>query len=88
MASCSLALFITVIVTGSSVVVAAPPFPPAAEIDAVMADLWPELQADLTKLSAAGSHRTVPGSGHFIQKDDPQAVVDAITRILDEVGEP
>ncbi|MCP3937341.1 MAG: alpha/beta hydrolase [Actinomycetia bacterium] len=60
----------------------------ATEIDAAMAQLWPELQADLASLSTRRIHRTIPDSGHFIQNDDPQAVIDAITWILDEVAEP
>ncbi len=60
----------------------------ADEIDTAMADLWPELQADLALLSTAGTHQVVHGSGHFIQNDNPQAVTDAITRVISDVTEP
>jgi pimeloyl-ACP methyl ester carboxylesterase len=50
----------------------------AAEIDRVMAERWPDLQSDLARLSTTSRHAAVEGSGHFIQNDDPQAVVDAV----------
>ena len=50
----------------------------AAEIDSVMRQLWPELQVDLAALSTVGRHVRVKASGHFIQIDNPGAVVDAI----------
>ncbi len=55
----------------------------ATEIDAAMAEQWPRFQADLARLSSDASHRRVDASGHFIQIDDPGAVVDAV-RLISE----
>jgi pimeloyl-ACP methyl ester carboxylesterase len=44
---------------------------------------WWELQTRLAGLSTASSHRLVPGSGHFIQRDAPDAVIDAIRQVVE-----
>ena len=41
-------------------------------------DAWLELQDELASLSTRGVQRTVPGAGHFIQDDAPEAVAKAI----------
>ena len=41
-------------------------------------DVWLELQDELASLSTRGVQRTVPGAGHFIQEDRPDAVAQAI----------
>lgn len=54
--------------------------------DAVRADLretWLVLQAELAGLSSNASHRVVADAGHYVQWDDPGAVVAAV---LDVVG--
>ncbi len=43
---------------------------------------WHELQADLATLSPHGQHLIVEGSGHAIELDQPQAVIDAIMEVL------
>lgn len=43
---------------------------------------WRELQADLATLSPQGEHFIVEGSGHAIELDKPQAVIDAILEVL------
>jgi pimeloyl-ACP methyl ester carboxylesterase len=43
---------------------------------------WWELQARLAALSSASAHRLVPGSGHFIQRDAPDAVIAAIREVV------
>jgi pimeloyl-ACP methyl ester carboxylesterase len=40
------------------------------------------LHEDVAKLSNRGISEVVPGSRHYIQLDRPQAVIDAITRVL------
>lgn len=43
---------------------------------------WWALQERLAALSTASSHELVPGSGHFIQRDAPDAVIAAIRRVV------
>lgn len=44
--------------------------------------LWNEMHAKLAKLSTVGINRPVPGSGHYIQLDKPEAVVAAISEVV------
>lgn len=44
---------------------------------------WWEMQARLAGLSSASSHIRVPGSGHFMQRDAPDAVIAAIRRVVE-----
>ena len=37
---------------------------------------------EMTALSSAGQHRTVEGAGHGIQRDKPQAVIDAVNDVV------
>ena len=39
---------------------------------------WIELSGELAHRSSRGSQRVISGAGHFIQYDDPDAVVDAV----------
>jgi pimeloyl-ACP methyl ester carboxylesterase len=50
-------------------------------------EMWQDLQRDLANLSSNGSYSVVESSGHFIQRDRPEAVVDAIRRVLDSAPE-
>jgi pimeloyl-ACP methyl ester carboxylesterase len=43
---------------------------------------WRAGHVALARLSACGRHRVVEGSGHFIQREKPQAVVEAIDEVL------
>jgi len=43
---------------------------------------WGEMQEELAHLSSNGSHLVVKGSGHDIQIDNPEAVVDAIRKVV------
>jgi pimeloyl-ACP methyl ester carboxylesterase len=40
--------------------------------------VWNKLHEDLAKLSSAGVNRVVPGANHYIQLDQPDAVVQAV----------
>lgn len=44
---------------------------------------WWEMQARLAGLSSASSHILVPGSGHFMQRDAPDAVIAAIRQVVE-----
>lgn len=43
---------------------------------------WADLHRDQASLSTIGERRIVPGAGHGIQADAPQAVIDAIREVL------
>jgi pimeloyl-ACP methyl ester carboxylesterase len=47
--------------------------------------IWNDLHQDLARLSSRGVHRIIKGSGHDIQLDKPQAVIDAVDEVLREV---
>ncbi len=72
-----------------------PPFPPvpltvlAATDHAMpveMEKLWVETQAKIATLSPKGHLTIVEGSGHYIQVDEPEAVVTAIIAAADAAG--
>lgn len=44
--------------------------------------MWVNLHAEVAKLSTSGVHEIVPGSGHAIQLEKPEAVNDAVIRML------
>jgi pimeloyl-ACP methyl ester carboxylesterase len=44
-----------------------------------------ELQAELSALSPNGRQVMVQGSGHYIQVDQPQVVIDAIREVVEAV---
>jgi len=54
-----------------------------AEFRQVWMRQWWMLQSGLAGLSTASSHRLVPGSGHFIQRDAPDAVIAAIRQVVE-----
>ena len=47
---------------------------------------WANMQEELAHLSSNGSHIVVKGSGHDIQIDKPEAVVDAIRKVVGQAG--
>lgn len=48
---------------------------------------WGEMQEELAHLSTKGSHLVVKGSGHDIQIDKPEAVVDGIREVVGQTRE-
>jgi pimeloyl-ACP methyl ester carboxylesterase len=46
-------------------------------------EIWQDLERDLASLSTNGAYGVVEDSGHFIQRDQPEVVIDAIRRVLD-----
>jgi pimeloyl-ACP methyl ester carboxylesterase len=50
-----------------------------------MQNMWQELQMDIARLSSNSKFVSVEDSGHFIQIDQPQAVVDAIRELVEQV---
>jgi pimeloyl-ACP methyl ester carboxylesterase len=66
---------------------AGPPFPPVPLIVLVATEhavppereaLWQEVQAQTAALSPKGQLKVVQGADHFIQKDRPQVVIEAV----------
>lgn len=58
--------------------------PPAwskADRDGMKA-VWVAMHTEMAALSTAGQHRTVDGAGHSIQRDKPQAVIDAVNDVI------
>jgi pimeloyl-ACP methyl ester carboxylesterase len=47
-----------------------------------IAPLWLEMQRELASRSTRSSHIVLDNAGHFIQRDAPEAVVDAIRKVL------
>ena len=58
--------------------------PPAftAENTANMEKVWTAMHNEMTALSTVGEHRVIAGAGHSIQRDQPQAVIDAINEVV------
>jgi pimeloyl-ACP methyl ester carboxylesterase len=44
--------------------------------------LWMRMHDELAALSERGSNRLVANSGHYIQKDQPQVVIDAVREVV------
>jgi pimeloyl-ACP methyl ester carboxylesterase len=49
---------------------------------------WSKMQDELASLSSRSQHVIVKGSGHMIQEDRPQAVIDAINWTVTESAKP
>lgn len=49
--------------------------------------MWASLHDEIAAESTRGVNRTVPGSGHFIQWDRPDVVVDSILEVLAETAQ-
>jgi pimeloyl-ACP methyl ester carboxylesterase len=47
--------------------------------------IWNSMHQALARLSSRGVHRVIKGSGHEIQIDKPQAVIDAVDEVLREL---
>lgn len=60
-----------------------PPMPQlTAEQNVWFARVWRELQQDLARRSLKGQFRVADQSGHFIQIDQPELVVQAIRDLV------
>jgi pimeloyl-ACP methyl ester carboxylesterase len=62
--------------------------PTRPEAGPLLHEIWQDLQRELANLSSDSVYRVVEGSGHFIQRDRPEVVVDAIRRVLDRATQP
>lgn len=48
--------------------------------------VWNELQSDLAAASARSEHHVAARSGHYVQNDEPDLVVRAVQRVLEQVS--
>jgi len=55
------------------------------EIDAEISKVWSELQIELTALSTSGEQRVIDDADHYIQYDNPDAVIQAIRDVLTSI---
>ncbi|MBN2394566.1 MAG: alpha/beta hydrolase [Anaerolineae bacterium] len=55
--------------------------------DRDLQDVWLELQQELTSLSDNGEIRMLPESGHYIQFDQPQEVIEAVRDVVQRCAE-
>ena len=56
----------------------------SAQVDAMNA-LWMRMHDELAARSARGTNRRVERSGHYIQKDRPDVVIESVGRVISEV---
>lgn len=50
---------------------------------AKMGQIWQGLQEDLCRLSTQSSHKVASKAGHYIHREEPQLVIDAILKLVD-----
>jgi pimeloyl-ACP methyl ester carboxylesterase len=50
--------------------------------------VWQELQQELARLAPNAKHLIVRDSGHIIQEEEPDVVIDAIRQVVEAVGDP
>jgi pimeloyl-ACP methyl ester carboxylesterase len=79
----------------AAAMLAGPPFPPVPLIVLAATDhgatpereaLWRDVQVQTAALSPRGRLQVVHGSGHFIQNDRPEAVIQAVLQVMRETG--
>lgn len=52
------------------------------ENTAALKKVWTQMHEEMAALSTAGQHRVIEGAGHTIQRDQPQAVIDAVNEVV------
>ncbi|MDP3737849.1 MAG: alpha/beta hydrolase [Hyphomonadaceae bacterium] len=75
-----------IVLTRGDYVIGMPSEFTGADRDA-MKKVWTEMHVEMTSLSTAGEHRVVPNAGHSIQRDQPQAVIDAVNEVVAKARE-
>jgi pimeloyl-ACP methyl ester carboxylesterase len=61
------------------------PGKPQSALNKAMEDENVAIQKETAALSTRGKQRVVPGAGHVIHADKPEAVVDAVLEVLNQV---
>ena len=59
--------------------------PAEARVSRSFEKVWIAMHESLAHLSSRGIHRFIKGSGHQIQLDKPQAVIDAVDDVLSQL---
>lgn len=54
--------------------------------ESARAKVWLELQSELATRSPRSEHIVAPNSGHYVQRDEPALVIDAIRRVVAKSG--
>ena len=62
--------------------------PAVARFNRSYLPVWIGMHDALAHLSSRGVHRLIKGSGHEIQLEKPQAVIDAVDEVLRQVRTP
>jgi pimeloyl-ACP methyl ester carboxylesterase len=79
----------------AATMLAGPPFPPVPLVVLAATDhgatpereaLWRDVQVQTAALSPRGRLQVVHGSGHFIQSDRPEVVIQALLQLMRETG--
>jgi pimeloyl-ACP methyl ester carboxylesterase len=55
-----------------------------AGLSAQFDEIWVELQGEWAKISSRSTHVIAHGSGHFIQHDQPDLVIEAILQVVED----
>jgi pimeloyl-ACP methyl ester carboxylesterase len=48
--------------------------------------LWSEMQLDLSELSTRSRYRVIEKAGHYVHKDQPEAVLEAVAWVMSQSG--
>ena len=59
--------------------------PATARFSRAYSKVWISMHQALARLSTRGVHHYIKGSGHEIQLDKPQAVIDAVDEVLSQL---
>jgi pimeloyl-ACP methyl ester carboxylesterase len=51
-------------------------------------DAWQQMQKELAQLSTRSTHVIAKNSGHYIQLDHPDLVIEAVRKVVDQVRQP
>jgi hypothetical protein len=54
----------------------------SAEVAAALDQAWQQMQTELAELSPQGTRVVATESGHYVQLDQPQLVIDAVKQVV------
>src|ERR1700689_4317734 len=59
-----------------------------ADLEKPVNDAWQQMQEELAHLSTRSTHVIAKNSGHYIQLDRPDLVLEAVRHVVDQVSQP
>src|ERR1700677_5002831 len=59
-----------------------------ADLEKPVNDAWQQMQEELAHLSTRSTHVIAKNSGHYIQLDRPDLVIEAVRHVVDQVSQP